>query len=255
MGHRLAPPGRRPSGQRRAHGRRPARVHRRGRRHRAQRHPSAAVVLHGDVDGDLALTTLADGGTAGAVTTQGPAILVAGQTVPPDGRTSAAAVWRSEDGGTTWSADAVPAPPDARRAWIFGLAATTDRVVAVGMVDSAPAAWVHEGGAWTYAGPLTPDDGPGRRVTAVGASTDGRTFLAAGGQNGVGDVRTPLAWTSTDGRTWRAVGVGGDGVTEVVDVLTAPDGRLAALANRERRKRQQPVLLELRGSVLEAVDR
>jgi hypothetical protein len=86
-------------------------------------------------------------------------------------------------------------------------------------------------------------------AVAFAAGGDG-TFLAVGQQTGIGDVQTPIAWSSTDGRTWRTVGVGGSDGTGLVDAFPDEQGRLVAVGNRVAGKRTTPVVYDLRGAVL-----
>jgi hypothetical protein len=118
------------------------------------------------------------------------------------------------------------------------------------MVDSSPATWVREGGTWSYVGLLGDPSVPGRSVAAVTAAPHGGPYLAVGRQTGIGDVQTPLAWSSTDGRTWRTVGVAAGGETGLVDTFVGRDGGLIAIGNRVERKRTTPTVYVLRGAVL-----
>ena len=163
---------------------------------------------------------------------------------------SRAAVWEWDRVASRWSATELPVPDGSRRSMVVGIAGSSDLAVAVGMIDLSPVAWVREGGAWALAGALPDPDVAGRRVTAIERSGDTTTFLAVGQQTGLGDVQTPLAWSSTDGRTWRRVGVGGAGGTGLVDVFTDRRGALVAVGNRTIRKQSSAVVYELEGAIL-----
>lgn len=163
---------------------------------------------------------------------------------------SRATVWSWDGEVAGWMATELPVPDGARRSMVVGVAGAADLVVAVGTIDLSPAAWVREDGAWAFAGLLPDSDVPGRRATAIARSGDGATFLAVGQQTGLGDVQTPLAWSSADGRTWRTVGVGGTGGTGLVDAFADARGRLVAVGNRTVRKQSSAVVYDLDGSVL-----
>jgi hypothetical protein len=195
-----------------------------------------------------------DGGAASATAAAfvGDEALAGGATFPDD-RSSRAAVWSGDAGTSTWRPSDVPSPDGARRTSITALAGdpTGGRVVAVGDVDGAPGAWVRDGGTWSFAGSLPDATVPGRHVVAVAFAAGGDgTFLAVGQQTGIGDVQTPIAWSSTDGRTWRTVGVGGSDGTGLVDAFPDEQGRLVAVGNRVAGKRTTPVVYDLRGAVL-----
>lgn len=144
-----------------------------------------------------------------AVTAGGPGLVAVGSTL--DGPQA----WYSP-AGTTWERASVPpAPPDVAHdgrqadAWMQDVAATGDRLVAVGQIGLqvgengvryVPAMWTStDGVTWTEIS-LDEDVFPSEsEVRSVAAGPGG--FVAVGGI--FRDV--PMVWTSEDGLTWRRV--------------------------------------------------
>jgi hypothetical protein len=157
--------------------------------------------------------------------TFGPAGFVGGgyRDDPARGRASGA-IWSSRDGGR-WTLEAQQGAFDNGR--VLGLAASGDRLVAVGTVGDATygpaAAWVHAGGPWRRA---TVDD-TGGAMRAVAATGTG--FVAVGLRPGDAGAKV---WTSHDGMRWEAVpdqpAFHAAGPARMLAVASAPDGVIVA---------------------------
>jgi hypothetical protein len=190
--------------------------------------------------------TIADQGTANAITTSADGFVAVGQA-----QDAAAAAWHSAD-GVAWKREAMP-DMGARRAWVTAVAraAGTQQIVAVGQSDAVPSVWRRVDGAWTFDGALPGATARGQTVAAIGGLTQGGAFLVGGREIGIGDVSRPLAWASDDGRTWRRVAVADGRDNAIVDVL-ASDAGFVAVGNVGKGEHTKPVLYRLRGTTLTA---
>ena len=117
-----------------------------------------------------------------------------------DERRGSAAVWQSNDGGTTWSAIASPSFAAGR---MLAVAAGHGGVAAVGELQqqTGAAAWFSvDGSAWAVSsGPGLDNGGLQMVMMAVGRSASG--FAAAGWRSDAGNG-SAVAWSSSDGRQW-----------------------------------------------------
>jgi hypothetical protein len=150
--------------------------------------------------GAAQLHLTATGGTAGALTSaaaNGAATVIAGAVA--GGRSSG--VWRSTNGGTTWSAVTVPVSNGAS-ATAVGLAATARGFVAVRPGRGGANAVVFTsaaGAAWKFAATVTGQGGAPLIVTGVDGGQAGAVITGSSGGN-------VLAFTSADGAAWRPDG-------------------------------------------------
>ena len=189
-----------------------------------------AIVLSSDGDSWVP-TDLHSGAWLTAVTAVGDTFVGAGQLE----QQSSAAVWiRQPDG--QWAAVELAAG-GAKRSFISAITATQTRVVAVGSIDTGPAAWVRDNGAWSSAIALPRPGHGGFRATSIAATPEGG-FVAGGVVIGIGDVMDSIAWSSANGLDWRTRPIPGidGGVSDLV-----PSGdRIAALSHRREAKRTTP---------------
>ena len=196
--------------------------------------------------GAAQLHLAAGGGTAGALTAaaaDGTAIVVSGavSTDQAQGTVRSSGVWRSTNGGASWSVVTVPVSNGAT-ATIAGLAATANGFAAVrpGRAKGGTDAVVFtsaDGATWKFGAAVTGQGGAGLTVATVAGDPAGAVITATSGAN-------VLAFTSTNGASWASAGVlagatagtaSGVAVTTggaVVAVGTAAAGQLG----------QQPVL-------------
>ena len=196
--------------------------------------------------GAAQLHLAAGGGTAGALTAaaaDGTAIVVSGvvSTDQAQGTVRSSGVWRSTNGGASWSVVTVPVSNGAT-ATIAGLAATANGFAAVrpGRAKGGTDAVVFtsaDGTTWKFGAAVTGQGGAGLTVATVAGDPAGAVITATSGAN-------VLAFTSTNGASWASAGVlagatagtaSGVAVTTggaVVAVGTAAAGQLG----------QQPVL-------------
>lgn len=133
-----------------------------------------------------------------------------GNTIVADGL---AAVWRSDDAGTSWTE---VAPPDAD-GWNFsGVAVLDGQFIAPGFIGSPfgpqeAAVWTSDDGAtWTRT------DLDGEVATSVAPLPDGRLLMVGEAENAV------LAWISSDGESWEPIAVDADCC--IVDLAATPTG-------------------------------
>jgi hypothetical protein len=161
--------------------------------------------------GAAQLHLTAAGGTAGALTSaaaDGAAIVISGAVttnVAQGTRRVATAgssgVWRSTNGGTTWSAVTVPVSNGATVTAV-GLAATAHGFVAVRHGRGGAGAVVFtsaNGAAWKFAAIVTGQGGAAVTVTGVDGGPAGAVITGSSGGN-------VLAFTSADGTAWRPDG-------------------------------------------------
>ena len=159
--------------------------------------------------GAAQLHLAAGGGAAGALTAaaaDGTAIVVAGVvgTDRAQGTVRSSGVWRSTDGGSSWSAVTVPVSNGATAA-IAGLAATASGFAAVrpGQAKAGADAVVFtsaDGTTWKFDATVTGQGGAGLTVATVAGGPAGAVITAASGGN-------VLAFTSTSGTSWASAGI------------------------------------------------
>lgn len=129
----------------------------------------------------------------------GPASLIA-VGIAGDERRGTAAVWRSSNGGATWSPVIGPALAAGR---MLGVVAGGPGIVAVGelQAQTGAAAWFSADGSNGQAstGPGLQNYGLQMVMTAVGRDDSG--FVAAGWRTDAGNG-SAVVWRSSDGRTW-----------------------------------------------------
>jgi CHAT domain len=140
------------------------------------------------------------------------------------------AVWRL-DPGSNWTRVSDAALDDSR-AYMTGVVARGNRIVAVGNRNSDGAAWVSTdgGGHWTKA----EDDAltaQGQRVEPQAVSVTSEGFVAVGLQN---KPSGPVAWTSDDGLSWRSASIPDSALTgqQMADVTPTRTGLLAVGTDR-----------------------
>jgi hypothetical protein len=193
--------------------------------------------------GAAQLRLTAAGGTAGALASaavNGAVIVISG-TVTTNGagaaRREVAGVWRSTNGGTTWSAVTVPASNGAAAA-SAAVAATAHGFVAVrpgraGAVVFSSA----DGTAWKFAATVTGQGGAALTVTSVDGGPAGAVIAGRSGAN-------VLAFTSADGTAWRPDGSLASATAGTVSGVTVTTGGavVAAGASAAGPLGQQPTL-------------
>jgi hypothetical protein len=159
--------------------------------------------------GAAQLHLAAGGGTAGALTAaaaDGTAIVVSGvvSTGKAQGTVRSSGVWRSTNGGASWSAVTVPVSNGAA-ATIAGLAATANGFAAVrpGRAKAGTDAVVFtsaDGTTWKFGATVTGQGGAGLTVATVAGGPAGAVITATSGGN-------VLAFTSTNGAAWASAGI------------------------------------------------
>ena len=141
-----------------------------------------------------------------------------------------AAIWRSGNGGGTWSRVAGIEAEEGTA--IYAVAADAHRVVAVGADRSGAAAWATaDGDHWTRAAAGADLAGlaGGTAMTAVAAWRGG--FIAVGrAQDGATGVVVAAVWLSSDGLAWSRVPGEGFGAGELTGIAAGPAGPGAAHA-------------------------
>jgi hypothetical protein len=160
--------------------------------------------------GAAQLHLTAEGGRAGALTSaavDGAATVVSGvvtmNSAQGGGARSASGVWRSTNGGATWSAVTVPVSNGATAS--AAVAATANGFVAVrpGLAKTGADAVVFtspDGAAWKLGATVTGQGGAGLTLTSVEGGPAGAVITGRSGGN-------VLAFTSTDGAVWRPDGI------------------------------------------------
>jgi hypothetical protein len=180
--------------------------------------------------------TAPGGGTVGPITAaaaSGPTTLIA----------TTAAVWRSTDGGTTWSPVTVPASNGAGGS-IAGLAVAGSTFVAVrpgqaqGRADGV-AFTSSDGQTWKFGATIT---GPGRAaVTVTNVSGGSAGAVVAAASHGA-----VLAFTSANGVSWQAAGTLSTTAASTVAGLATTGGTVVATGHaavgQGQGQGQQPVL-------------
>ncbi len=157
--------------------------------------------------GAAQLHLTAEGGRAGALTSaaaDGAATVISG-VVTNNGAQGggASGVWRSTNGGTTWSAVTVPVSNGATAS--AAVAATANGFVAVrpGQAKTGADAVVFtspDGAAWKFGATVIGQGGAGLTLTSVEGGPAGAVITGRSGGN-------VLAFTSTDGAVWRPDGI------------------------------------------------
>jgi hypothetical protein len=129
-----------------------------------------------------------------------------------------AEVWFSPD-GTAWRAAAAPSSR-AGSVFVSGLATSSTRVIAIGLVGEEPAAWrTADLTSWTQAGTAW-----GRDVYLESVVDLGGTLVIAGRR-----ANHPTLWLSSDGLTWTSVVLpSADGVDAEAARVVANDGEIVA---------------------------
>ena len=160
--------------------------------------------------GAAQLHLTAEGGRAGALTSaaaDGAATVISGVVTMNGARgggaRSASGVWRSTNGGATWSAATVPV--SSRATASAAVAATANGFVAVrpGQAKTGADAVVFtspDGAAWKFGATVTGQGGAGLTLTSVEGGPAGAVITGRSGAN-------VLAFTSTDGAVWRPDGI------------------------------------------------
>ena len=160
--------------------------------------------------GAAQLHLTAEGGRAGALTSaaaDGAATVISGVVTmngaQGGGARSASGVWRSTNGGATWSAVTVPVSNGATAS--AAVAATANGFVAVrpGLAKTGADAVVFtspDGAAWKFGATVTGQGGAGLTLTSVEGGPAGAVITGRSGGN-------VLAFTSTDGAVWRPDGI------------------------------------------------
>jgi hypothetical protein len=147
-----------------------------------------------------ATTRLPDGPSeVTGIAASGPADLVA-VGIAGDERRGTAAVWRSSDGGATWSSVLSPVLASGR---MLAVLSGGPGIVAVGELaaQTGAAAWFSaDGSDWqASSGPGLDNYGLQMVMTAVGRAGSG--FVAAGWRTDAGNG-SAVVWRSSDGRSW-----------------------------------------------------
>ena len=196
--------------------------------------------------GAAQLHLAAGGGAAGALTAaaaDGTAIVVAGVvgTDRAQGTVRSSGVWRSTDGGSSWSAVTVPVSNGATAA-IAGLAATASGFAAVrpGQAKAGADAVVFtsaDGTTWKFDATVTGQGGAGLTVATVAGGPAGAVITAASGGN-------VLAFTSTSGTSWASAGIlAGATAGTVSGVAVTTGGAVVAAGTAAAGQRgQQPAM-------------
>ncbi len=159
--------------------------------------------------GAAQLHLTAEGGRAGALTSaaaDGTATIISGVVTmngSGGGARSASGVWRSTNGGATWSAVTVPVSNEATAS--AAVAATADGFVAVrpGQAKAGADAVVFtspDGAAWKFGATVTGQGGAGLALTSVEGGPAGAVITGRSGGN-------VLAFTSANGTVWRPDGI------------------------------------------------
>ena len=158
--------------------------------------------------GAAQLHLTAEGGRAVALTSaaaDGAATVISGVVTlnGAQGARSASGVWRSTNGGATWSA--VTVPVSNRATAVAAVAATANGFVAVrpGLPKAGADAVVFtspDGAAWKFGATVTGQGGAGLTLTSVEGGPAGAVITGRSGGN-------VLAFTSTDGAAWRPDGI------------------------------------------------
>jgi hypothetical protein len=184
--------------------------------------------------------TAPGGGTVGAITSAtvaGTTALIAATVAR--GTAPDPAVWRSTDGGSTWSPVTVPASNGATGS-VAGLAVAGSTFVAVrpgseqGRAD-AVAFTSPNGQTWKFGATLR---GPGNApltVQNVSGGSSGAVIAAA--SNGA-----VLAFTSANGGSWQAAGTLSGTAGTVAGLATTAGGAVVATGHSAGQQGQQPLL-------------
>jgi hypothetical protein len=138
-------------------------------------------------------------------------------------------LFRSPDGGRTWTAAYTPAT-SGTGSWLTGLAPSASGLVVVrpgldkaGAADGVVFASA-DGFSWRYAGIIDPPKKEGLQLTGVNG--DGHGVVAAG-RLGNG---TPVAYESPYGRSWRRLAIPGtSAATSLSGFTVAPGGGVVAV--------------------------
>ena len=197
--------------------------------------------------GAAQLHLTAGGLRAGALTSaaaDGAATVISGAVTmngaQGGGARSASGVWRSTNGGATWSAVTVPVSNGATAS--AAVAATANGFVALrpGRAKAGADAVVFtspDGAAWKFGATVTGQGGAGLTPTSVEGGPAGAVITGRSGGN-------VLAFTSTDGAVWRPDGILASGATGTVSGLAVIAGGaiVAAGSSAAGPLGQQPVL-------------
>ena len=129
----------------------------------------------------------------------GPATLIA-VGIAGDERRGTAAVWRSTDGGASWSSVVTPALAIGR---MLAIASSRPAVVAVGELQdqTGAAAWYSTDGSTWVAAARTGLDNDGLQMVMTAVSPTNSGFVAAGWRTDAGNG-SAVVWRSSDGRAW-----------------------------------------------------
>jgi hypothetical protein len=181
------------------------------------------------------------GAQVGAITAavaSGPVTLIAAAVAR--GTTHSTGVWRSTDGGTTWSPVTVPGGHGATTS-VAGLAVAGSTLVAIrpGQAQGRAAAVAFtsaDGRTWKYGATITGPDHAALTVRSVGGGPAGAVIAAAGG----GAV---LAFTSATGASWQAAGtLSSAAAGTVAGLATTTGGAVVATGSSATEQGQQPLL-------------
>jgi hypothetical protein len=204
--------------------------------------------------GAAQLHLAAGGGLAGPLTAaaaDGAAIIISGVVTTNVAQgtgqarrevtTRSSGVWRSTNGGATWSAVTVPVSNGATAA-VAGLAATANGFVAVrpGRSKTGPDGVVFtsaDGAAWNFGATITGQGGAGFTVTTVDGGPAGAVITGSSGGN-------VLAFTGVTGTAWRPDGALASATTGTVAgaAVTTGGAVVAAGSSAAGPLGQQPTL-------------
>ena len=154
-------------------------------------------------------------------------------------------VWRSTDGGATWTPVNVPVDNGAQD-MVSGVAATADAFVVVrpgrsrGAGTDAVSYVSADGSGWGYGGQIGAHGKAGFASSVVKGSENG--FVVCG-RTGGGRL---IAFFSADGRSWRQVGDFGSAASEQLSsATTAPGGTVVAVGASARDSLSQRPIIAL----------
>jgi hypothetical protein len=177
------------------------------------------------------------GGAVGAITS---AAVAGSTTVIAAGTAKGAAVWRSTNGGDTWSPVTVPASNGAAGP-VAGLAAAGGTLVAIrpgqagGQAD-AVAFTSANGRNWKFGATIRGPGGTALTVQNVSGGPNGAVISAA--SNGV-----VLAFTSANGGSWQGAGTLSNGTAgTVAGLATASGGAIVTTGSSAGQLGRQPLL-------------
>ncbi len=176
-------------------------------------------------------------GAITAAAASGPVALIAATVAK--GTTHGTAVWRSTDGGTTWSPVTVPGGHGATTS-VAGLAVAGSTFVAIRPAQAqgraaAVAFTSPDGRTWKFGATITGPNHAALTVRSVGGGPAGAVIAAAGGG-------ATLAFTSATGASWQTAGILSSTAGTVAGLATTSGGTVVATGSSATEQGQQPLL-------------